>query len=815
VAAPAPRRAGWSPSDLQALAVGGLAAVAAFVAGLAGCAPVGVHATDVALTALLAAAVTALGARATPLALGIGAAVAAIAGGDVLLRGLGLAAVAGAVLLAVADRRRAGAEGAGPGDSDGGDGPVAGPPAEGRRSAPTERWRPVAGAVVALVVVQVLLRLPFTAPTRGSAAVAALGLLPIAWSGRRHLAPATRRVVRRASWALAAVVAVGLGTGLAAGLGAASSIRDGVRGTDAGVDAVRDGDEEAAHRHFAAAEVDLRDARARTRAWWATPARHLPLVAPQMEALDAVADGGARTAGVAAAGAQRLDADRLRLVDGRLDPEAVAAAGPVLRDVAVRTAALRAELAASDGGDVWRLGPVARAFERFSDAVADAEGSARTGVLAAEVGPALLGRDGVARYLVAFVTPSEARGTGFLGNYGLLTVTDGRLELEEVGRNKDLNAAGPDTKEITGPPDYLARYGRFEPASTWENVTFTPDGPTAAQVMAELYPQSGGVEVDGVIRIDPTGLARLLRLTGPVEVEGLPYPLDATNVVEFLEVEQYRLFAVRQDRIDLLGQAAEATFAALTSGPGPAPARLARTLGPAVRGGHVTLWMRDPAAQALVERLGASGAVPPVRGDGFGVVTQNTGGGKIDAFLQRSIRYTATVDAATGAVEATAEIGLRNEAPGRGEPPYLIGNLVGAPPGTNRMWLSVYSPFELTSASVDGRPLDLERGRELGRNVWSAFVTVGPGETANVTARFAGSVDLSGGRYRFDLLPQVMARPDRVDVVVQARGGALAPRPASPAPPGGLEEVDGGLRASVADARGTFTVVADVRRSDR
>ena len=163
---------------------------------------------------------------------------------------------------------------------------------------------------------------------------------------------------------------------------------------------------------------------------------------------------------------------------------------------------------------MWQIPPVVDGVERFASELADAEGSARTGALAAEVGPALLGADGEARYFVAFVTPSEARGTGFLGSYGLLTATDGRLDLAEVGRNKELNAAGPPVKDITGPPDYLARYSRFEPQSTWENVTFTPDGPTAAEVMAELYPQSGGTDVDGVLRIDPAGVARLLRVTG-------------------------------------------------------------------------------------------------------------------------------------------------------------------------------------------------------------------------------------------------------------------------------------------------------------
>ena len=269
-------------------------------------------------------------------------------------------------------------------------------------------------------------------------------------------------------------------------------------------------------------------------------------MAQQVAALDAIADGGGETAELAADGAGRLDAERLRLTDGRgLDPAVVAEARPVLEEVAAATAALNDDLAAGDHRSVWQIPPVRSGLDDVTEAVGDAEGSARTGALAASIGPTLLGADGEARYFVAFVSPSEARGTGFLGNYGMLSVTDGEVDLVEVGRNDELNTAGSPDKVITGPPEYLARYGRFEPASTWENITFTPDGPTAGQVMAELYEQSGrSLQVDGVIRIDPTGLSRLLRLTGPITVEGLPYALDATNVVSFLQVEQYRLFEV-------------------------------------------------------------------------------------------------------------------------------------------------------------------------------------------------------------------------------------------------------------------------------
>ena len=122
-------------------------------------------------------------------------------------------------------------------------------------------------------------------------------------------------------------------------------------------------------------------------------------------------------------------------------------------------------------------------------------------------------------------------------------------------------------------------------------------------------------------------------------------------------MDQYRLLRDRDARIDVLGDVAAEVFDALTRGTDVAPAALARALGPAVRGGDITLWLRSAEGTRLVERLGVTGAVPPVRGDGFGVVTNNAAGNKIDSFLQRTIRYDAEVDAATGEVNATARGG--------------------------------------------------------------------------------------------------------------------------------------------------------------
>lgn len=792
------------------LLVGAIAAVSAFGAGIAGCSPTGHDLTDVVWAALLAAAVTALGSRATPVGLVAGGAIALVGSGSPALAVVAAAAVA----LGIAIARRVGwvTPAALWRLLEIGDEPDPPPEPDG---GPDAGVAPIAGlgAVSALLTVQGLLRLDVDGPTGVASLVAVAGMTPIVATAWWRLDRDTcRRVVRFGAVALAAVSLAAGGAAVAAVV-ARSALQDGASATDAGFDAVREGDQAAAVRDLRAAADEMGAAEDVLGAPWAGPGRHLPLVGPQLRVVEEVARTGHEAAAVAARSAAAIDEDGLRPVDGHIDPEAVAAAAPVLAHLADVAVGLRDDLEDFDGG-VWVLPPVRSAQDRTVEGLRDAGTSAETGAMAAEVGPMLLGAGGEAHYLLAFVTPSEARGTGFLGNYGLLTITDGTIELTEVGSNDDLNERGDETREITGPPDYLVRYNRFDPADTWQNVTMTPDGPTAGQVMAELYPQSGGVEVDGVISIDPTALAYLLDLTGEVRIDGLDHPIGVTNVVHFLQEDQYRAFESTEERQDLLGEVAEAVFDALIAGDGPAPAHLAGALGPAVRGGHLSVWLRDEAGQRLIERIGADGAVPDVADDGFGVVTQNAGGNKIDVFLHRTITYTARIDAGSGRVRATAEIELRNDAPPSGEPDYLIANLVDQPTGTNRSWVSVYSPFDLDGIVVDGEMVEPQAETELGRNVWSFVVDIPSRSSRTITVEMVGVVDLSDGRYRFDLLPQTMVHPDSVDVAVRFDGAEVALDDDVALPPGGAT-VDGGeVRADEGGEQGTWALGLRVHRVD-
>ncbi|MCU1357290.1 MAG: Methyl-accepting chemotaxis protein [Acidimicrobiales bacterium] len=699
---------------------------------------------DVVVTAAFAAVAVLLGAHAgwPPILLG-GLVLAAGPGDSVPLRLVGLAVAVGVLVL---DRRG--------------------------------RVEPSAGAVLALAVVQGAVRLPTTGHLGTSAALAALATLPLVVAGTRRLPPVLRSKVAVGAAVIAAVVLAASGSALLATARARTALEAAERDIDAGIAAARRGDTDGATRSFRSAAIGFSAAQASTGAWWTTPAHQVPLVAQHLGVLDEVARLGGRGADLAVAGSTEIDVDRLRLVDGRIDPAAVRAYQPTFHRLQRQASEIRRQAARL--GSPWLVQPVRERLDRFEQSVAKAAAGARTAEQAADLAPYLLGQGGHRTYLLAFVTPAEARASGgFFGNYGVLDVDDGRLHLVRIGRDDQLDAAGdPAKKRITGPPDFVARYSRFDPAHTWANITMSPDFPSVGRAMAELFPESGGVPVDGVIRIDPVAMAGLLALTGPVDLPGLPYRLTDENVTQFLVADQYVAFDDQAERSDLLGDIARAAFDHLTAGEAATPAQFGADLGPALADGNLALWFRDPKAQAFATRIGADDALPPHRGDLFGVTTQNASGNKIESFLQRTIRYRTDIDARRGVATTHVSVNLRNDAPPGGFPDYVTGNLVGLPKGTNRSYVSFFSSQPVRSATIDGKPLALERDAEGGYPVASAFLDLPPQSTRTIELVLQGPVDIRTGRYRFDYLPQVMVRPDRVDWWITTGAGGRVEGPA-------------------------------------
>lgn len=97
------------------------------------------------------------------------------------------------------------------------------------------------------------------------------------------------------------------------------------------------------------------------------------------------------------------------------------------------------------------------------------------------------------------------------------------------------------------------------------------------------------------------------------------------------------------------------------------------------------------------------------------------------------------------------------------------------PTGTNRMYLSFYSPFALSTSRIDGVDVPFESQRELGFRVYSHYLSVPPGGTVTVELDLAGSLD-SNRDYRLAVGMQPTVTPDAVRLtIVPEQGFVVGP----------------------------------------
>ncbi len=720
--------------------VGLLAAASAAAAVAAAGAPTGNAAVDVAARAALGAGFVLLAAHAGLVALLLAAAAAVV-----VSVGSPVQALAGVTLAGLAI------------------------PAFRLRRAPLL----TAGGGAALAQVALHLRSGGAWPS--TATGAAWVMAPVAVWGLVRLDPVGRRRVLRGAAGLGALAVAAGCLGVVSALVARPSLNRGLEGTSAGIAAARRGDTAGAARQLSDAARSFAQARRTLDSWWARPADGVPVAAQHVRSLRAVAATGRELSVLGADAARGGNLQSIKVVDGQVPLDRIPALERSAGRAVAGLARARRQLAAARSP--WLVAPLTRRLAAQQARLADAQGTAERARGVLHELPALLGAAGPRRYFLAVQTPAELRGSGgMIGNYGEITAEGGRLRLARFGRLGELNEAGdPATRTLVAPDDYVARYSRLSPETLWQNVTASPDFPTVAGVIANLYPQSGGVAVDGVIAVDPSTIAALLSVVGPLTVPPWPEPLTAQNAARVLLFDQY-VNLDKDARVQFLGDTVEQLWSRLTTGALPGAADVLNAVGPVVPGKHLMLASTRASEQRVFEEAGVAGRMAAVKDDFVGVVTQNTGENKIDWFLRRQVDYSATLDPATGDVRARLKVVLHNDAPSSGLPAYVIGNPpdLSVAPGDNRLYLSVYTPWSLDEARIDGVPARIEQEHELERRVYSAVVVIPAGGSVAVDLRLSGRTEV-GRRYQLDLhrQPSVAAEDVRATLTVggPGRGG--------------------------------------------
>ncbi len=579
---------------------------------------------------------------------------------------------------------------------------------------------------------------------------------------------------RRALIALGAVVAAAVvaSVGLILGVIAArSSLQTGNREAQVGLAALNQGDIDAATAAFREAMVAFENADDALTAPWAQPARLVPIVAQHRDAGVALASGAADVMAEAVDALSQIDPDSIRVINGRIDLDAVRALRKPFEQLTASIADLSTVV--EQARSPWLVDSITTRLDRIESQIDDNLTKLDNARLAVQVAPAMLGGDGTRVYFVAFTNPAEARGLGgYMGNYAEVTIDDGDLTVTRFGRTLDLMTGGPapDQRRITGPKEFVDRWGGFgfvDPVDgttgieMWGNVTMPPDLPMVADVISQLYPQSGGRDLDGVFVMAPEAVAALMNYTGPVELPspepgGATLTIGAGELATFIMKDQYVTFgdpAVNSNlRADAVETIARTTLGRLLSGALPQPAQLGRDFGPLASAGKVLAWSPVADEELLFQRVRLAGAFPALDGaDGIAVTIDNAGGNKLDAYLQVDTEHTTVYDPSSGSTSGTTVVTLTNTLdPAQAEgtpdapplPDYVVGNPYDLDPGTNIARVVVYTALEPATTTIDGRAVQPEYERGFGG--WYAtvvFLEVPAGTSRTIELQLSGVLD--------------------------------------------------------------------------
>lgn len=467
---------------------------------------------------------------------------------------------------------------------------------------------------------------------------------------------------------------------------------------------------------------------------WSVLAR-LPRLGDDARAVREVAHVARDLAAEALPSLEQISDDRSRLLpkDGRISPDAVAGLRQPVTRAATALGRARASLAATPSRHL--VGPVARAWESATGEIDDLESAARAARIAVDVLPGMLGGDGERRYLLVLQNSAEVRSTGGLGGAVVeLVADDGRIRLARQVPGNTL--VYPD--DVVRPTEAeSANFGEL-PTRDFRETNQIPDFPRVAQVWRTLWQRSYPGPVDGVIATDPVLMAALLKVTGPVTVQGVE--VNADNAVRLLLSDTYRRFPDPADQDRFFQGVAATAFTRLTAGTDDVSGLLS-VLSEGVAQRRILVRSFESAEQREIATTTIAGALPreATATPEIGLYRNDGSGSKIAFYLRTRERVTA-VSCIRGRQQLRVVEELRSTltpAQAKALPDYPAGPFeqYGFTRGTQLLKVVAYSPVRgrIDTLTVNGQPVDtLVTYRDGRRTVATSTLTFEPGDSVRL-----------------------------------------------------------------------------------
>lgn len=380
--------------------------------------------------------------------------------------------------------------------------------------------------------------------------------------------------------------------------------------------------------------------------------------------------------------------------------------------------------------------------------------------------PALMGTAEPVTYLILIQNNHELRATGgLISAVGQLTLDNGEIVALEFKDSYDIL-----NHDVEHPwaPEPMQRFLGVE-LMFFRDTNWSPDLPTAGQLIRTIYQQNEGVKADGIITIDLHAVELLMAGFGQLRVPDVVQPITSENIVEQIKLfwqqaptlddstqsqaaneatsDEQDWWKHRKDFMPFLG---EATIRKLQTGSADY-LTLVQALYNALEERSVQIWVDDPTAAGQLAELGWDGSLrSPAEGDFLALVDSNFGFNKVDSVLERHLHYTVewpdgqTGSSASGNQPAIATASIVYE-----HPVAVAGHQCDITPryGTTYDDMSARCYFDyvrlyvpLGSQLRDVAGVDLtttdSRPGENGTQVFSAYFIAKPGDEQTVQFQY-------------------------------------------------------------------------------
>jgi hypothetical protein len=374
------------------------------------------------------------------------------------------------------------------------------------------------------------------------------------------------------------------------------------------------------------------------------------------------------------------------------------------------------------------------------------------------------------RYIVLLQNDDELRPTGgFIGTVGLLDIDGGDIKTFAFSDVYSVDNLVSATWSDPAPEPIKKHLG--VPVLFLRDSNWSPDFPTSAERVIDTYVREVELgtgkrppQPTGVIAINPPFFKELLRIAGPITIDGITF--DSENFFDVLEYEVEIGFLKkgipRDQRKALLTKLGDELFATLTSLPASRWPELFDLLTTSLERKQILISSSSPQLLERLDRFGWTGRVKPTDGDYAWVVDANLAALKTDAVVDRDVTY--KVDAKDpNNVTATIELRYTNRATAYAPPDDPIAYKYTR----YRSYTRVYVPEGAELLSSEGAMLDdryktggrvvpgtVDVTRELGKTAFGAFWSIEPKttQTLTFTYRLPASVGerIASGSYALD-----------------------------------------------------------------